>query len=183
MARLLGRLRHGLTPWRALATGGFAFPRSRAFQIWSERWREPSAWLSSLETALASQHPVVRRGGDFDTWDLQLPGGLLGCIRLRIALEEHGAGRQLVRLRVWPRYSPGGLASTAAFVLLSVWAGLDGASVASGLLAAAAVLLVLASVKECGVGMAAFEVAVRPEQEHPEPCLVLAGRFGEERSV
>ena len=162
LARLLGRIRHGLTPWRALRAPGFILPWPRAFQIWSERWREPSAWLSSLETALASRHAVARRGGDFDTWDLELPGGLLGSVRVRMALEEHGAGRQLARLRVWPRYSPLGVALTASFTLLSVWAGLDGASLASRMLATAAGLLLVASVKECGLGMAACRSAFRP---------------------
>src|SRR5262249_24416740 len=117
LARLCGRLRHGLTPWRALRARGFILPRPRAFQIWSERGQEPSAWAASLETSLASRRPVVRRGGDFDSWDLELPGGLLGWVRARMAIEEHGAGRQLLRLRVWPRYSPLALTLTALVVL------------------------------------------------------------------
>jgi GT2 family glycosyltransferase len=180
LARLLGRLHHGLTPWRALRAPGFVFPRSRAFQIWSERWREPSAWFSSLETALASRHAVVRRGGDFDEWDLELPGGLLGSARVRMAIEEHGAGRQLVRLWVWPRYSTLGLALTLLVVLLSMWAGLDGAALASRILAAAAGLLVVASVKECGLGIAAFRAAIRPERDSRP---LLREGLGGERAV
>ncbi len=182
LARLLGRIRHGLTPWRSLRAPGFVFPWPRAFQIWSERWQEPSAWFSSLETALASRHAVVRRGGDFDAWDLELPGGLLGSVRVRMALEEHGAGRQLVRLRAWPRYSPLGVALTASFVLLSVWAGLDGASLASRMLAAATGLLVVASVKECGLGMASCRTAIRPEQDSRGACPMLRGGLGGERT-
>jgi GT2 family glycosyltransferase len=180
LARLCGRLRHGLTPWRALRARGFLFPRSRAFQIWSERGQEPSAWATSLETSLASRHPVVRRGGDFDSWDLELPGGLLGSVRARMAIEEHGAGRQLLRLRVWPRYSPLGLTLTALLVLLSVWAGLDRAGLVSRIFAAAAGLLVVASVKECGLGMAAFQAAIRHEHHSRLLCpVVREGRGGE----
>jgi len=182
LARLLGRIRHGLTPWRALRAPGFVFPWPRAFQIWSERRREPSAWFSSVETALASRHAVVRRGGDFDAWDLELPGGLLGCVRVRMGLEEHGAGRQLVRVRVWPRYSPLGVALIAAFALLSVWAGLDGESLASRMLAAASGLLLVASVKECGLGMASCRTAFRPEQDSRRLCLVLREGLGGERT-
>jgi glycosyltransferase involved in cell wall biosynthesis len=182
LARLLGRLQHGLTPWRALRAPGFIFPRSQTFQIWSERWQEPSAWFSSLETAVASRHAVVRRGGDFDRWDLELPGGMLGSVRARMAFEEHGAGRQLVRLRVWPKYSRLGLAITASIMLLSVWAGLDGASLASRILAMAAGLLVVAWVKECGLGMAACRAALLPEQDSRQLGPAVREGFGGQRS-
>ena len=46
---------------------------------------------------------AVKRGGDFDRWDLEVRGGLLGCIRAVAMIEEHGAGKQLFRLRAWPQ--------------------------------------------------------------------------------
>ena len=31
------------------------------------------------------------QGGDYDRWDLEIRGGLLGSLRTRMAIEEHGA--------------------------------------------------------------------------------------------
>ena len=42
-------------------------------------------------------------------------GGALGSCQLRMAIEEHGAGRQLVRFRLWPRLSPWGIGVAVLF--------------------------------------------------------------------
>ena len=44
----------------------------------------------------------VRRGGDFDRWDLEIRDGPLGSARLLLSVEELGGGAQLVRYRCWP---------------------------------------------------------------------------------
>ena len=48
---------------------------------------------------------MIFSGGDFERWDLHVRGGMLGPMRMRMAVEEHGAGRQLLRIRSWPRFS------------------------------------------------------------------------------
>jgi hypothetical protein len=46
----------------------------------------------------------VRRNGDFDNgWDLQVRGGMFGGTRLLVLNEEHGQGKQTVRVRTSPR--------------------------------------------------------------------------------
>jgi hypothetical protein len=107
MARLLGRIRLGLTPWRRCGVPGISspWPYPKSFAIWSEKWQDPISWLGSLETNLKQLRAVVMRGGDFDHWDLELRGGLLGCARVLMAVEEHGGGNQLVRFRAWPKCS------------------------------------------------------------------------------
>ena len=60
----------------------------------------------------------VVRGGDTDRWDIQVRLGPLGSARLRVAVEEHGQGRQLVRYRVWPRWSR---ALPPIVALLALW--------------------------------------------------------------
>src|SRR5262249_17374393 len=112
LARLHGRLRHGLTPWRRRNGRSLAFPQVRRSRIWSERWRAPGATLEAVEAALQAHGARVVRGGDFDRWDFEVRGGLLGGARTRMTVEEHGAGRQLIRFRSWPR------ASTVALVLV-----------------------------------------------------------------
>lgn len=108
--------------------------------LWSERWRAPEAWLGALETELRELGVPVARGGEFDDWDLALRAGVLGALRLRMAVEEHGAGRQLVRFRVRPRRAAGG-APTLILAGAAAGAVLGGAWPAAVALAAAALLI------------------------------------------
>ncbi len=103
IARLRGRLAHGLTPWRARGMGSFSLPVPRTVSIWSETWRSTEDWVGGIEQRLQDAGVVVKRGGDFDRWDLEVRGGLLGSARMLHAVEEHGSGRQMARFRVWPK--------------------------------------------------------------------------------
>ena len=108
LARLTGRLRSGLTFWRYNASG-FALPWPRKFAVWTEHWRDPNERLKSFEADLRKPGVYVRRGGDYDRWDLEVRTGVSGSARLLMAVEDHGAGNQFVRLRVWPKWSLLGL--------------------------------------------------------------------------
>src|SRR5205085_2187299 len=101
LARLWGRIAHGLTPWRRRTKVPRSLPQPRNLTLWSETWRSAEDWLTALEMH-AQHYTAVLRGGDFDNWDLRLRGGVLGSVRLTMAVEEHGAGRQLLRFRVRP---------------------------------------------------------------------------------
>jgi GT2 family glycosyltransferase len=141
LARLIGRLRHGLTPWRQRITATPHWQWSAKGEIWSERWRAPEAWLQSVVKRLQHARVPVRTGGDFDAWDLELRGGLLGGARTLMAVEEHGAGKQLVRFRVWPKLSLPGIVLSALCVVLATGAALDGAWVVASLLALGGLLV------------------------------------------
>lgn len=119
-ARLAGRLRNGLSPWRRRLPPGAAWPRPRTVEIWSESWRDPRARLQDLHDALAARGGFVRSGGPFDRWDLDLRAGVFGGVKIRTAVEEHGSGRQLMRARIWPRASAGSIAATAGLALLAL---------------------------------------------------------------
>ena len=95
-------------------------------------------------------------GGDFDSWDLQVQGGLLGRARLSLAIEEHGAGRQLLRLRIFhcPTLHVNLLAMTLA--LIALVAALDAAWIASGVLCTLALLLAARSNYESGIAATAL---------------------------
>ncbi|TMG05145.1 MAG: hypothetical protein E6I09_05355 [Chloroflexi bacterium] len=149
LARLCGRLRHGLTPWRRRRRGSWAFPRPRLFTIWSEGWRAHSEWLRSLEALLRADGAPVLRGGDFDRWDLEVRGGMLGSSRLRMVIEEHGAGRQFARIRWWPRCSSAALVLPVVFAMLAAIAALDRAWTPTVLLGMIAALLLLRTLLEC----------------------------------
>lgn len=102
IARLKGRLVGGLTAWRVRGEDGFVFPRPKATADWTGDWKDPEHRLADLHTSLRRRGNVVRTGDDFDRWDLEVLGGLFGSARLMMGIEDHGAGSQYVRLKVWP---------------------------------------------------------------------------------
>ena len=99
IARLRGRLSFGLNPlrvrhdWRL-----YAFLPLR-FATWTETWKSPEHWLSTMMDGLTGLGARVSTGGSYDGWDLEIAGGLFGGVRLVAGIEEHGSGKQLVRWR------------------------------------------------------------------------------------
>lgn len=140
LARLQGRIQHGIGPWRwpHLPRQIRVAPRLHLF--WSERWRSAEARLSDIVAHLKGVVPVAV-GADFDRWDFTVRGGLFGSVRAHAMIEEHGAGRQLFRLRTWPAAPPFALTLALACAVLAGVAVLDAAWVAAGVLAAASAVL------------------------------------------
>jgi O-antigen biosynthesis protein len=153
LARLAGRLRNGLSPWRRRFRPEAAWPRARTVELWSERWREPQAWVQCLQDALAARGASVRSGGPFDRWDLDLRAGPLGTVRIRTAVEEHGSGRQLVRARILPRTSTGGAIVASLLLALSISAWLEGRAGVGATIAVAIVLIFLLALEGTGTAM------------------------------
>ena len=174
IARLTGRMAYGLSPWRRHGTG-FCVPRPRRYQIWSEIWLSPTQWLKAVEQRVRVAGGTVLRGGDFDPWDLEIPGGIFGSSRLQMAVEEHGAGRQLVRFRCRPRQAPFALALLTLLAAGASDAALSHAHTAFTFLAAATGFVGFQVVQQCGAATAAIDRAVQqfhaakrghaPEQE------------------
>ena len=98
----------------------------------------------------------VRRGGEYDRWDLEVRAGLLGFARLLMAVEDHGAGNQFVRVRLWPKCSLLELLLPILSVSLSAAAALDSAWVASAILGLLSVFLTIYSLRGCGSAVAAI---------------------------
>lgn len=126
VARLAGRLRNGLSPWRRRLRPEAALPRPRWVEVWSESWRDPRAYVQELQDALAAHGGYVRSGGPFDRWDLELRAGPLGGVKIRTAVEEHGSGRQLLRAKIWPHVSAAALIVALLLALLSALAAANG---------------------------------------------------------
>jgi GT2 family glycosyltransferase len=161
LARLRGRVQQGLTPWRWRGrAGGLSRPVPRTCTLWSERWRSTDERLLEVEAALRTSGAAVLRGSDFDNWDLETRAGALGSARLRMLSEEHGAGRQFVRFRVYPRWSRLGEVLTFSFTILCAVAALDGAWSAATVLGGVAAALVLRALHECGGATAHFALAL-----------------------
>lgn len=169
VARLIGRLRWGLTPWRRRGVGGFVAPRVRVANVWSETWRGGEDRLRDIEATLRAGGATVLRGGDFDAWDLELRGGLFGGARLLTTVEEHGAGRQLIRARLRPRVSPQWLAVAALFAALACAAAWDGARAPVLVFALAAIFVAARVILECGAATATMlDAFVRPVEAERE---------------
>ena len=160
LARFAGRVGSGLTPWRGRGLDGFGL-LPRRIALWSDDWHPPEERLRAIAAALRSHGAVVETGGDFDPFDLEVRGGVLGGARLLLAIEDHGGGSQLVRVRVWPRASAAILALCGVLALLAALAALDGASAASIVLGAAATLVGLAAVGQPAAAAASALRAVR----------------------
>jgi GT2 family glycosyltransferase len=161
LARLHGRIAHGLTPWRRRGGGGLGLPVPRTYSFWSEQWQSTEDRVRAITEALRAHGAVIRSGGDWDRWDLQVRGGLLAAARLRIAIEEHGAGRQLVRVRSWPHAPVTSIVLGALGAVLAVLAVLSDADAATIALGVTAALLLLRMLHECGSASAAIRRALQ----------------------
>jgi GT2 family glycosyltransferase len=151
VARLRGRLRHGLSPWRTRGERTPLVPWPRHFALWTNQWRAAEERLHRLDEGMRASGAVVRNGGGFDRWDLEARGGPLGSARLLMAVEEHGQGQQMVRARIWPAVSGTARGWLAALLAAAVVALLGRAPVTAGVLAGVAALLLLRIGWECGL--------------------------------
>ena len=160
LARLRGRFAHGLTPWRRRGSSGWTVPRVRQIARWTTQWKAPDERLHDLESALRTQGVIVRQGGDFDRWDLEVRVGLYGRARMLLAVEDTGSGTQFVRTRVWPRCPS--LVALVGFAagLVAVGAALDGAVVPSVIIGGLVALLLVQTLRECAAAGHAFGCAL-----------------------
>jgi O-antigen biosynthesis protein len=170
-ARLTGRIRFGLAPWRRRSGPHLAFPRPRTSSVWSERWQSPDARLRRVEVNLRDANGLVLRGGEYARWDLQVRGGSLGAARMRLAVEEHGGGKQFLRFRTWPNWSRIGLALAALFGALAIGATHEEAWPVAAILGATALLLVAVMLQESATATAVLIRAIEGHADAPEPVV------------
>jgi hypothetical protein len=186
LARLLGRVRSGLTVWRRRGHARMAWPHPREMVLWSERWQSSTEWLENCEERLRAQGAVVRRGGDLDAWDLEIRSALFSRVRIHSAVEEHGAGKQLIRFRIIPTWSL--LHSALPIILFSiaVMAQLNQARTVSIIVALLAIFLVARIFQESavttGVGLRAVELmksSLKQGEEMGRPEISVGATVGE----
>jgi GT2 family glycosyltransferase len=155
-ARLLVRIQHGLGPWnwRGIAQ---VVPLPRSTSLWCVRWEAIESRLSKLESILRESGAAVINGGDFDSWDLSIRGGLFGGIRVVSASMLLG---QLCRFRAWPKAPAMALAILLALIATAGFAALDGAAVASTMLALTAGVLGFLIYADCALATSQWREAV-----------------------
>jgi hypothetical protein len=173
VARLLGRLQHGLVPWRRRGPRRRLWRLRRVASDWREAWTAPAARLEALHAALVGAGAVTTRGGEYDDWDLEVRGGWLGGARLRLGVEEHGAGKQMLRFRIWMRPSRGVPVVLGAGAALASAAAADGAGLVAACLAAALAGLGIAAASESARALATLDESL-PAAAEPVPERVAA---------
>jgi GT2 family glycosyltransferase len=149
IARLVGRFYHGLKPWRRRSGARPSMPRARQCVLWSEVWRSQEDWMERFETAVVRE-AIAHRGGEFDDWDLRIVGGIAGNARVRLAVEEHGSGKQLLRWKVQPVMSLAFALTAGLLLLISILAARAESFVAASCAAGAALLLGFWICRDCG---------------------------------
>lgn len=163
VARLYGRLTHGLTPWRRRGPPGFRLPVPRTAALWSEQWHPIEEYLRGICHSLREDGSVVVSGGDWDRWDLKVRGGSLGVAKLLVAFEEHGEGRQLLRFAWRPGTSRGARALGGLVASLGVAALVGEAWNAAAIIGVVTALLLIRVLYECGAATAIIgRVVERP---------------------
>ncbi|MDB4441902.1 glycosyltransferase [bacterium] len=161
MARLYGRSLYGLTPWRWYGVPYYAFPRPRKYKIWSENWKALDEWLQSIKEGVIKKGAIVKRGSDFNHWDLEIRGGVFGAVRSQMAVEEHGAGQQLLRFRTWAIVSPIGSFLLILFAILSILAFIDKVWLVAALLGIVSAGLMIKLFMDCAYATGACLQAMR----------------------
>ena len=173
VVRLWGRLSRGLTPWRRHRARVArlllpSLPLPRVDTAWSETWEAAERRLESVEQVLREQRVPLRRGGEFDDWDLEVRGGLLARARTRMAIEQYPGGRQFVRFRSWPSFSRVGALAIVLAGLLAVRAQMSQAPLVAGIFGAAAILVLLRAAGDGSAAMHCLADALRHYRQQVE---------------
>jgi hypothetical protein len=176
VARLLGRVQRGMGPWswKCLTR---ALPLPSVNSLWTTQWQAIESRLSTLESILDRAGAPAIRGDDFDRWDLSIPGGLFGAVRLIAMAEEHGDGKQLCRFRAWPKVPNAVLAIFLAILTAAGLAGLDHAVIAAVLLTLTGCVLGLLIYRDCGHAMSQWRGALVNYQRCDDTLCILPGSF------
>jgi GT2 family glycosyltransferase len=155
-ARLLGRCQHRFGPWqrRRLGDGGNPLPVSSV--LWREEWIAPAELLATVQRNLRRTGLAVRAGNEFDRWDLSVRGGLFGSARGILMVEEHGSGKQLFRLRAWPRVPGAALLLVAFLVAGACLAAVDASWAAMATLLGVALAVALVAYADCAVAVSVW---------------------------
>jgi hypothetical protein len=156
LARLSARVQYGLTVWRRQGPSEFVIPRPYRSAVWDDDWKLPEQRFSEIHRYLSLEGTMVKLGGEYDRWDLEVVGGMLGSARMLMAIEDHGAGNQFVRTRIWPQCSRAAVILIAILGLLTSLALTSNAWVVSALLGSAFGWLLWNAFRQAGQATAAL---------------------------
>ena len=165
LARLFGRLRNHLTPWRRYSKSIFSLKVYGKISIWSEKWISPEVRLEQLETDLKKNNSYVYKGGNFDRWDIGIKGGAFGGIKVLMASEDHAKGTQYLRFKIFPRISS---LSKYLLLFLLILIGIsiiDEASIAYSSFSSILILLLLRIYLDCSTAAGCCMKAIEKQRK------------------
>ena len=157
LARFVGRYRHGLTPWRLRGVNGFVSPWPATIQTVMPKWKLSNEWLQIAEKNLRSSGVSVMRGNDFDRWDLEVRGGLLATVRVKLMTEDLGDEKQLVRWKIAPRCSAIWLLTIITLLTAAVAALMQRHTVLAIVFSLLVTIAVALTARACGAALATFK--------------------------
>mgnify|MGYP006419104301 FL=1 len=152
IARLKGRIAQGLTPWKGGLNQLKYFKilfKSKKWKHWTEQWKPMEEWLVEIQNGLVKLNNKVKKGGNYDRWDLQNRMGLFASVRTLLTIEEHGMGKQYLKFGIKLLISPIGLIMFLVVSTLSYLAFLNQALISSGVLFIMALVLGLKIIADC----------------------------------
>jgi O-antigen biosynthesis protein len=158
-ARLLGRIQHGMGPWTWKGLKRIV-PRLTVVSLWTTQWQSIESRLATLESILKAAGAPVIRGGSWDPWDLSMPGGLFGTVRVSAMVEEHGDGKQLCRFRSWPKAPDAVLVIFFVIMLAAGLGALNHAAIAASFLTFTGGAIALLVYKDCAHAMGQWRDAI-----------------------
>lgn len=146
-ARLYGRIKHGLSPWRHGFKGlqhlAELLRPVRTLKHWSEQWFSTEDWLHAIEKNGLAYQARMRRGGVFDQWDLELYCGLFSKVRGLLTVEEYGQGKQYVIFKSRVKLYSGFIIFIAFLAVLGWYSASDGAFLVSAIFGLLTFILLL----------------------------------------
>ncbi len=117
---------------------------------WSEGdWKAPETWLEEIEQNIIALKARVKRGGDFDRWDLKIKNGIFSTAKGILTIEEHGANKQYLKFRYWINYSRVGLLLIIFLAFIAILAAADKSWIVSLIIAGLTVGLIGKYVFDC----------------------------------
>ena len=164
IARLKGRIVHGLTPWKSgfkqLRNFNYLF-KSRKLKHWSEHWRPIEEWLIDIQTGLERLNNKIKKGGDYDRWDIKSRSGIFASVQSLLTIEEYGMGKQYLILNTKLLVSIFGVTILLVLVILSYLAFVNQAIISSIFLGVSAFLIGLKILADsCGAIGSIQEVVI-----------------------
>ena len=124
------------------------------------------AVLSSIEEKLHQLGAHPERGGDFDPWDLKVLGGMIGSVRVLLAIEEHGHGKQMLLIQQRPAISIFILTVSLLLLLAGVGMLAMGGWLSGLLVLVAGLSLLFRAVGDVVAAMCALCDATKPLAKH-----------------
>ena len=179
IARLKGRMQHGLTPWRQRGAGvNFKYLFSiqpKTFKHWSETWKSSQEWLTNIEKNLVNFQMTSRRGGDFDKWDIQTGNKLFASVKAQLTIEDHGAGKQFLKLRCKPAISLFSLLSSGLLIFISILAIISGKWLIAGFFGLLVFNIILKSLMELANTINSLSLALIQEEQAMKAKIIMIG--------